>query len=643
MSILERINSSEDLRDLDINELEDLAEDIRQKIITVVSETGGHLASNLGVVELTIAMHRAFDVKQDKIVWDVGHQCYTHKMLTGRLSDFHTIRQYGGLSGFPKISESESDDFGTGHASTSISAALGMALARDFKGESANVLAVIGDGALTGGMAFEALNHAGQLRTNLIVVFNDNEMSISPTVGGLSQRIDRMRTSPIYNRFREDMVDLVGRFGNRATQLARRIDDSARTLLMNGMLFESLGFRYFGPVDGHDISRLIDTFNRVKNIRGPVIVHIVTKKGKGYQFAEENPTKFHSASSFDVSSGKRAKKKGDSYTDAFSSALIKLAEEDERIVAITAAMPDGTGVNRFMEKFPDRCFDTGIAEQHAVTLAAGLASQGMRPIIAVYSTFLQRAYDQIVHDVCLQNLPVTFALDRAGLVGADGPTHHGAFDYAYLRHIPNMVVMAPKDEAELQQMFKTAIERPGPTSLRYPRSAGVGVPMPQELVSLPIGKAELIRDGEDVLLLAIGSMVYPAIEAAEMLDKNGLSAAVVNARFVKPIDRELLLPLIRRIGKVVTIEEHALSGGFGSAVTEMLVRESELSDVEIAYMGIPDKFIEHGERERLLQLNGLTPDGLSQFVLEMFESGTSVKKISEIRRIAGTARQSLQP
>ncbi len=643
MSILERINSSEDLRGLEINELEDLAEEIRQKIIAVVSATGGHLASNLGVVELTLAMHRAFDVKQDKIVWDVGHQCYTHKMLTGRLNDFHTIRQYGGLSGFPRISESESDDFGTGHASTSISAALGMALARDFKGESANVLAVIGDGALTGGMAFEALNHAGQLRTNLIVVFNDNEMSISPTVGGLSQRIDRMRTSPIYNRFREDMVDLVGRFGNRATQLARRIDDSMRTLLMNGMLFESLGFRYFGPVDGHDISRLIDTFNRVKNIRGPVIVHIVTKKGKGYQFAEENPTKFHSAAPFDVSTGKRLKKKRDSYTDAFSSALIKLAEEDERIVAITGAMPDGTGLIRFMEKFPDRCFDTGIAEQHAVTLAAGLASQGMRPVIAVYSTFLQRAYDQIVHDVCLQNLPVTFALDRAGLVGADGPTHHGAFDYAYLRHIPNLVVMAPKDEAELQQMLKTAIERTGPTSLRYPRSAGVGVPMPQELVSMPVGEAELIRDGEDVLLLAIGSMVYPAIEAAEMLDKNGLSAAVVNARFVKPIDKELLLPLVRRIGKVVTIEEHVLSGGFGSAVTEMLVREGELSDVEIACMGIPDKFIEHGERERLLRLNCLTPDGLSQFVLEMFERGTSVKKISEIRRIAGTARQSLQP
>ena len=643
MSILEQINGSDAIKSLSPDELEELAEDIRQKIIEVVSKTGGHLASNLGVVELTLAMHYVFDLGKDKIVWDVGHQCYPHKILTGRLKDFHTIRQYDGLSGFPKISESEFDTFGTGHASTSISAALGMALARDFKGESSEILAVIGDGSLTGGMAFEALNHAGQIKTDLVVVLNDNEMSISPTVGGLSQRIDRLRTSQIYNRFRADVADLARRFGNRATLLAQRIDDSARVLLMNGMLFESLGFRYFGPVDGHDIPRLIDIFNRVKNIKGPVLVHIATQKGKGYKAAEENPTKFHSAPPFDVSTGQRVKKSGVTYTNAFSSALVKLGTEDERIVAITAAMPDGTGLIGFMEKFPHRCFDVGIAEQHTVTLAAGLASQGMKPVVAVYSTFMQRAYDQVVHDVCLQNLPVVFALDRAGLVGADGPTHHGTFDYSYLRHIPNMIVMAPKDDAELQHMLKTAIEYPGPAALRYPRSSGLGVPMPQELISLPVGEAELIQDGQDVLLLAIGSMVYPSVEAAGMLAKRGISAAVVNARFIKPVDRDLILPLIRRIGKVVTVEEHTLIGGFGSAISEMMVQEKQFSGVEIGHIGIPDKFIEQGERERLLQINGLTPDGILHFVLEMFEHRSSVKKIPKIRHAAGAARQSIQP
>jgi 1-deoxy-D-xylulose-5-phosphate synthase len=672
MSILEQINGTEDLKEINIDELEELAKEIRQRIISVVSKTGGHLASNMGVVELTIAIHRAFDIGKDKIVWDVGHQCYTHKMLTGRSREFHT--QYGGLSGFPKICESDFDSFGTGHASTAISAALGIALARDSKGESSKILAVVGDGALTGGMAFEALNHAGQLRTDLIVVFNDNEMSISPTVGGLSRRIDMVRTAPIYNYLRRDLIELVAKFGSRALHLARRVEESARILLVNGMLFESLGFRYFGPVDGHDISHLIDTFNRVRNIRGPVIVHVVTKKGKGCEFAEEDPTRFHSASPFDIATGQNLKKKkASSYTDVFSDALVQLAAQDERVVAITAAMPDGTGVIKFAEKYPDRCFDVGIAEQHAVTLAAGLASQGMKPVIAVYSTFLQRAYDQIVHDVCLQNLPVTFALDRSGLVGADGPTHHGTFDYAYMRHIPNMVVMAPKDEAELQNMLKTAIEWSGPVALRYPRASGVGVSLPQEFVSLPIGKAELLREGRDVLLLAVGSMVYPAIEAAEMLARNGISAAVVNARFVKPIDKDLILPLIQHIGKVITVEEHALSSGFGSAIAEMLVQEQEgqttgkpesqttgfVADAKnnqpafrpsgfpvLRFLGIPDKFIEHGDRERLLQLNGLTPDGILQSVLQMLKrkpvlersKGEDVKTIPKTRRTAGAAR-----
>lgn len=640
MSILEQINSPEDLKEIDADELEDLADEIRQKIISVVSKTGGHLASNLGVVELTIAMYRAFDMTQDKIVWDVGHQCYTHKILTGRADRFHTIRQYDGLSGFPKRSECDFDCFGTGHANTAISAALGMALGRDLKGESSRVLAVVGDGALTGGMAFEALNHAGHLKTDMIIIFNDNEMSISPTVGGLSQRINRLRMARTYNRFREDARELATRFGARAVQLARRVEDSARTLFVNGMLFESLGFRYFGPVDGHDIHGLITAFNRAKNIEGPIIVHVLTQKGKGYRFAEEDPTRFHSASPFDISTGKSLKEKKATYTDAFSSALVKLAEEDEQIVAITAAMPDGTGVSKFMEKFPKRCFDVGIAEQHAVTLAAGLASQGLKPVFAVYSTFLQRGYDQILHDVCLQNLPVTLAIDRAGLVGADGPTHHGTFDLAYLRHIPNMVLMAPKDEAELQLMLKTAIDWPGPAALRYPRSAGVGVPLPQELTSLPIGEAELLREGQDVLLIAIGSMVYPAVEAAEALAENGISAAVVNARFVKPLDRELILPLIRRIKKVVTIEEHALSGGFGSGVAEMLVQEKEMSDVQIGHIGIPDKFIEQGSREHLLQLNGLTSDGIFQFVLQMIGSEENATTISKVGHTAGAARGS---
>jgi len=638
VSILERINSPEDLKQIGLDELEELAKEIRQKIISVVSKTGGHLASNLGVVELTIAIHKIFDIGSDKLVWDVGHQCYTHKILTGRSDRFHTIRQYGGLSGFPKIAESEYDDFGTGHASTSVSAALGMALARDLKGESSKVLAVIGDGALTGGIAFEALNHAGHAKTDLIIVFNDNEMSISPTIGGLSRRIDRLRTAPRYNRVRRDTAELVSRFGPLATQLARRIDDSARALLVDGMLFESLELRHFGPVDGHDLPLLIDTFNRIKDIRGPVIVHVVTRKGKGYSFAEENPTKFHSASPFDISTGESNKKKEPSYTDAFSDALIKLATEDERIVPITAAMPNGTGVSKFMEMFPDRCFDVGIAEQHAVTLSAGLASQGMRPVVTVYSTFLQRAYDQIIHDVCLQNLPVTFALDRAGLVGADGPTHHGTFDYAYLRHIPNMVLMAPKDEAELQHMLKTAIQCDGPAALRYPRATGTGVPMPQELTALPIGKAELLREGRDVLLLAAGSMVYPAMEAAETLSENGVSAAVINARFVKPLDKDMILPLIQDIGKVITIEEHVLHGGFGSAVWEMLVEENKICNVQIGHMGIPDEFVEHGSRERLLQMNGLTPDGIHKFTLRMLTPDENTNSIPKIGRAISATR-----
>lgn len=619
MPILENIKDSDDLKKLNLEELRELAEEIRQMIISVISKNGGHLASSLGVVELTIALGHVFDFKKDKIIWDVGHQCYTHKIITGRKEQFKSIRQCGGISGFPNRHECELDCFGTGHASTSISAALGIAIARNLKKESFKVLAVIGDGSLTGGMAFEALNHAGHTKVDMIVIVNDNEMSISPTVGELSQYIHRLRTSQIYNYFRRDIVELVTKFGDRAKNLARRLEDTAKTLLTNGMLFESLGFRYFGPVDGHDLGLLIDTFEGIKNIGGPLLVHVFTKKGKGYKFAENSPTEFHSTSAFNIQTGKKISTEHNiSYTKAFSKALIQLAEQDKRIVAITAAMLDGTGVNQFKDLYPERCFDVGIAEEHAVTYAAGLACQGMKPVFAVYSTFLQRGYDQIIHDVCLQNLPVVFALDRAGIVGADGPTHNGIFDFAYLRHIPNITVMAPKDEAELQLMLKTAIEYEGPSSIRYPRSEGIGVELPTELQTIPIGKAEILRKGDDVLIIAIGSMVYPAFKASEILSNNNISATVINARFVKPLDKDLMLPMIKKIGKVVTVEEHVLSCGFGSAINEMIVKENGMINIQIKNIGIPDVFIQHGSREELLGNLGLTPDGIAKSILDMF-------------------------
>ncbi|MBD3183660.1 1-deoxy-D-xylulose-5-phosphate synthase [Candidatus Poribacteria bacterium] len=636
MSILEQIHSPGDFKKIEPHKLDDLSCEIRQKIISTVSQTGGHLASNLGVVELTIALHRAFDISRDKIVWDVGHQCYTHKILTGRLDKLNTIRQYCGLSGFPKRTESEYDSFGTGHACTAISAALGMALARDAHDEDHKILAVVGDGALTGGMAFEALNHADHFKTDMIVVYNDNEMSISPTIGGLTQRINNLRTSAVYNYFRRDMADLMNKLGPRATQIARKIDDSVRTLLADGMFFESLGLRYFGPVDGHDIHGLIETFNRVKNIRGPVVVHAITKKGKGCDFAEDDPTRYHSASPFNTDTGENLKKKKISYTNVFSDTLVELAAEDDRIMAITAAMPDGTGLVKFMKKYPTRCFDVGIAEQHAVTLAAGLSCEGMKPVVAIYSTFLQRAYDQIIHDVCLQELPVVFAVDRSGLVGADGPTHHGTFGFSFLRHIPNMVLMAPKDEAELRQMIKTAVEHDGPAALCYPRSSGLGVPMPKTYESLKIGEGEVLREGKDILLLAVGTMVYPAIEAAKILMEYDISAAVINARFIKPLDKGLIAPLSRSIRKVITVEENQIDGGFGSAVTEMLINEEILSGIDIRQIGLPDKFIQHGERELLLKLYGLTSENIAVNVLEMFNREEDAQTIRETGHTVST-------
>ncbi|HID56922.1 TPA: 1-deoxy-D-xylulose-5-phosphate synthase [Candidatus Poribacteria bacterium] len=614
--VLERVNSPADLKNLTIEELRTLAEEIRQYILTVMSTTPGHLASNLGTVELTIALHRVFDAPSDKIVWDVGHQAYAHKIITGRRDLFPTIRKYGGLSGFLKREESEYDAFGAGHAGTSIPAALGMAVGRDLKGEGFRVIVVIGDGAMGTGMAFEGLNNAGGMRRNLIVILNDNKMSISPNVGALAKYINRIVTNRAYTLFRENTEEIIRRTSPGAARLARRLT----ALMGEGTLFQELGFQYFGPVDGHDIEEMIEVFEGIKHMHGPILVHVVTKKGKGYEFAERNPTRFHSVSGIDLATGQPIKRESPpSYTTIFSQTLIELARQDERIVAITAAMPSGTGLDKFMEVFPDRCFDLGIAEQCAVTFAAGLASQGFKPVVAIYSTFLQRAYDQVEHDVCLQNLPVVFAMDRGGLVGEDGPTHHGVFDIAYLRHLPNIVVMAPRDENELRHMLRTALEHNGPIAMRYPRGAGVGVKLSDEIKTVPIGEAELMREGDDLLILAIGRTVHPALKAAERLKDEGINAAVVNSRFVKPLDEEMILDMSSQIGKVITVEDHVLAGGFGSAVCELLMDRGVA--VRIKRLGIPDRFIEHGDLKTLHRICGIDEEGIYRAALRIVEGG----------------------
>ncbi|MBE3587969.1 MAG: 1-deoxy-D-xylulose-5-phosphate synthase [Thermoanaerobacteraceae bacterium] len=617
--LLPKINSPADLAALDLSALQQLAREIRQELVETVAVTGGHLAPNLGVVELTLALHKVFQTPRDKIIWDVGHQCYVHKLLTGRRTVFHTLRQYGGISGFPCPRESEHDAFGTGHSSTSISAAMGMALARDLKGENYGVVAVIGDGAMTGGMAFEALNHAGHNRTNLIVVLNDNEMSIAPNVGGLSRYLTRLRTDPMYSRRKEELEQLLKRIpaiGPRVARAVERLKDSLKYLVVPGMFFEELGFIYLGPIDGHNIQAMVNVFQQARSTQGPVLVHVLTRKGRGYPPAEENPDQFHGVGPFDIQTGRVIKKEGEppSYTEVFGRTLVELGRQDERIVAITAAMPAGTGLSHFARAFPERFFDVGIAEQHAVTLAAGLAAGGLKPVVAIYSTFLQRAYDQVLHDVCLQNLPVTFALDRGGLVGEDGATHHGVFDLTYLRSIPGMVVMAPADENELRHMLKTALEHPGPAALRYPRSAGTGCPVDGEPVSLPVGRAQVLREGNDITLLALGSMVSPALEAAGVLARQGISAAVINARFVKPLDEEMITRYALRTRRIITIEEHNLEGGFGSAVLELLA-DRGLRNIQITRLGIPGQFILHGRRSLLLARCGLTVDGLVDTVL----------------------------
>lgn len=615
-NLLDKINSPADVKKLSDKQLKQLAAEIRQLLIEVISHTGGHLAPNLGVVELTLALHKVFNTPQDKLVFDVGHQAYIHKIITGRREQFPTLRQYGGLSGFPKRSESEHDAFGTGHSSTSISAALGMAAARDLQGEDYNVVAIIGDGSMTGGMAFEALNNAGTLHKKMVVVLNDNEMSISKNVGAMSDYLYHLRTGETYNKIKNDIEGWLKNmeFGTDVLKAIRRLKGSVKYLMVPTSIFEELGFTYLGPVDGHDIHGLIEVLQAAKKIDGPVMVHVLTKKGKGYKPAEESPNKFHGTGPFEIATGKKITNPAApiSYTEVFGKTITELADSDKKIVGLTAAMPDGTGLNIFAQAHPDRFFDVGIAEQHAVTAAAGMAAAGMKPVTAIYSTFMQRAYDSILHDICMQKLHVTMCLDRAGLVGDDGYTHHGVFDYAYLRSIPNMTIMAPKDENELRHMLKTALSFNGPISVRYPRGSGVGVDITEPMHELPIGKAEVLREGKELCFWAIGSMVQSAVQAADKLKEQGIDAGVVNMLFAKPLDKELLIEHAKRYGKIVTLEEGVLAGGVGSEVLEILDDAGLLQQCAVLRLGIPDEFVTHGDKKLLFRDLGLDTDAIVQ-------------------------------
>jgi 1-deoxy-D-xylulose-5-phosphate synthase len=620
IKLLDQINSPTDLKKLNLNQLSALSCEVRNFIIKSVSKTGGHLAPNLGVVELTLALHYVFESPRDKIIFDVGHQCYTHKILTGRKNKFYTLRQQDGISGFPVITESEHDIFGTGHASTSISAALGFAMARDLKKEKHKVIALLGDGALTGGMSFEALNNAGALARDLIIVLNDNKMSISKNVGALSGYLTRLVSDPRYNKLRSRARKFLSKwpFGKQAVRAARRLESAVMSVLGPSLLFEELGFKYIGPIDGHNLAELITTFKNIKEIGGPVLVHIVTKKGRGCPYAEHDATKYHGITPFNVESGEKIEKKPKqaTYFEVFADTLIKLAKDNEKIVAITAAMPDGTGLSKFAKEFPERFFDVGICEQYAVTFAAGLAAAGLRPVCAIYSTFLQRAYDQIIHDVALQKLPVIFAIDRGGIVGDDGPTHHGAFDLSYLRIIPNMVIAAPKDEAELQNLLKTAENySKGPFAIRYPRGAGEGASFLQDLKNLEIGKGEVLQEGKDLAILAVGAMVWPAMRVAQTLFTEGIKAKIINARFVKPLDSRLILEAAE-CGKILIVEENTLFGGFGSAVLEFL-EEEKIKNVKVKRLGLPDKFVSHGDSKILKSQINLDEKGIYKAAKEI--------------------------
>ena len=622
--LLDGVEYPKDIRRFSIDELNQLAVEIREEVISVVSEVGGHFASTLGAVELTLALHYVFNTPEDRIVWDTGHQAYAHKLICGRRNRLATIRQLNGLSGFLSREESEYDVFGAGHAGTSISAALGMVEAKDLEGASRKVVAVISDGGLSAGLTYEGLNSAGHLDRDLIVVLNDNEHFIDPRVGAVSSFLSKQFTSDLGVRLQKNLSNLLRSLpsGENLKHAARKMRDSFLSLVTPGFLFESLGFQYVGPIDGHNISEMITTLESVKKLDGPTLVHVLTKKGKGYAPAEQDPIKFHAVTPFHVLTGKPKKEKGPvpTYTDVFGQSLVRLAKGNPKIVGITAAMGSGTGIDKLAREVPRRTYDVGIAEQHAVTFAGGMATEGFIPVVAIYSTFLQRGYDEILHDVCLQNLHVVFALDRAGLVGADGPTHHGVFDFAYMRAMPNMVIMAPKDENELQHMLKTAIDHPGPISLRYPRGEGWGVALDKDMKTLEIGRAEILRQGGDVVIAAIGHTVLPALKAAEELAPLGIDASVVNARFVKPLDKNLFRDLLTRVPRLITVEDHVVTGGFGSGLIEFLADEG-FTGVEVKRLGVPDRFIPHGTQDELRKMCGFDKDAIAQATLQLVRRG----------------------
>ena len=614
-NILEKVNMPEDLKTLNIKEKEKLAEEIRKFILDNVSKTGGHLASNLGVVELTIALHSVFNMPDDKIIWDVGHQTYVHKILTGRKDKFNTLRQLDGLAGFPKTSESEYDSFNTGHSSTSISTALGMARARDIKGENNSIIAVIGDGALTGGMALEALNDAGCSSTSLIVILNDNEMSISKNVGGISMLLSKIRTKKAYtksNQYLKRSLNKVPYIGKKIIRITRKIKYGIKQLFIPNMFFEDLGFRYLGPIDGNNIEKVQNILEIAKKVKGPVLVHVVTKKGKGYKIAEENPDKFHSTSSFDIQTGKCKKEKNADYSKIFGEKLVNLAKEDKNIVAITAAMCDGTGLSKFKKQFPERFFDVGIAEQHALGLAAGMAKNGMIPVVPIYSSFYQRGYDQVVHDICLQNLPVIMCVDRAGIVGNDGETHQGILDLAFFSLVPNLTILAPKDFKELEQMLEFAVDLKKPVVIRYPRG-GEGKVKFESHKAIKLGESETLKEGKDLTIVGIGKMVSRALEVSDLLEEYGISCDVINARFLKPFDKKPILESINKTNKVITIEDGILRGGLATTVKELIV-ENNIKDINIKSYGYNDTFVKHGSVEELENIYGLDANSIVESI-----------------------------
>ncbi len=639
--VLETINSPEDLKNTPMGDLPLLAEEIRELIINVVSKNPGHLSSNLGVVELTMALHYCFDFKTDRLVWDVGHQCYVHKILTGRRATFKTLRQYKGLSGFPDRKESPLyDQFVSGHSGDAISTALGLACANDILDINRKVVVVVGDGAMGAGMSLEALNHAGAIKKNLFIVLNDNDMAISPTVGAFGKYLTELRTLPVYKDFKKEVrhvLNLLPLFGKPVENVLELLTEAMKRGMTPGQIFEDLGLQYYGPVDGHNIPLLTGTINRLKPIKGPILLHVITKKGKGFEPASQNPTQYHGAGPYKLHNGKiveASKSKTASYTKVFGNALVEIAKKNKKVVAITAAMPDGTGLTGFRDKYPDRYFDVGICEQHGVGLASGLAASGLKPVAAIYSTFLQRAYDQVFHDICLQQTgnDIVFAMDRGGLVGNDGPTHHGTFDIAYLRHLPGMKLMAPKDGRELKRMLKLALEGGGPTCIRYPRAN-----VPDEELDLPSrpfswGKAEVLREGQDGAIIAYGAMVYPAFKAAELLSSEGIEVSVINARFAKPLDNKLILETVKTHPAVLTIEDHVLAGGFGSAVIEML-SDQGVDIRNVHRLGIPDKLIEHGSRAQLLRDLELDEEGIAKRLVAELEKLDIPAPVRSVRHL----------